>query len=177
MILSTTPTIEGKPAHTYLGVIGAEVIFGANFLKDWMAQGTDLWGGRNRVYEKVFEDARVKALSELQAKAISRGASAIVNIRFDYQVLGETNGMLMVAATGTAVNLGFSEEDKAAQLAIEKASKENYYLTIDGRERGPFSRLQIGELFAAGKITGDTSTRDETGKSGLKASELLLPEV
>jgi len=34
------------------------------------------------------------------------GANGIVGLDFDYEVLGETNGMLMVAVSGTAVRIG-----------------------------------------------------------------------
>lgn len=173
MILTTTPTIEGRPVTAYKGVVGAEVIFGAMFLKDVMADATDTWGGRNRVYEKVFEDARERALVELEAKAVTLGASAVLNLRFDYQVLGASNGMMMVAATGTAVELGFSDADRAAQLAVENANAVNYYVAIDGRERGPFSLLQLRELLAAGKIGYITPTRDESGNLGATIAQLL----
>ena len=33
------------------------------------------------------------------------GANAIVGVDIDYEVLGETNGMLMVAVSGTAVTI------------------------------------------------------------------------
>ena len=34
------------------------------------------------------------------------GANGIIGIDFDYEVLGETNGMMMVAVSGTAVKMG-----------------------------------------------------------------------
>ena len=41
----------------------------------------------------------------MQEIAQSKGADAVVGIDIDYQVLGSSNGMLMVTATGTAVKL------------------------------------------------------------------------
>lgn len=37
MILTTTPTIEGRPVKQYLGVVTGEVIVGANVFKDFLA--------------------------------------------------------------------------------------------------------------------------------------------
>jgi uncharacterized protein YbjQ (UPF0145 family) len=37
------------------------------------------------------------------AKAL--GANGIVGIDFDYEVMGETNGMMLVAVSGTAVKM------------------------------------------------------------------------
>ena len=37
MLLTTTPTIEGRPVQQYLGIVTAETIFGANFFRDLFA--------------------------------------------------------------------------------------------------------------------------------------------
>jgi uncharacterized protein YbjQ (UPF0145 family) len=44
-------------------------------------------------------------MSELQQRAQALGANAVVGIDLDYEVLGQSNGMLMVAISGTAVNV------------------------------------------------------------------------
>ena len=46
MIVTTTPTIEGRPAKEYLGVVTGEVIVGANLVRDLFASITDIVGGR-----------------------------------------------------------------------------------------------------------------------------------
>ena len=46
------------------------------------------------------------AMDEMQQRAASLGADAVVGIDIDYEVLGANNGMLMVTASGTAVKLG-----------------------------------------------------------------------
>ncbi len=45
------------------------------------------------------------ALNEARSAAKSMGADGIVGIDFDYEVLGETNGMMLVSVTGTAVKM------------------------------------------------------------------------
>ena len=177
MILTTTPTIEGKSILGYFGPVGAEVIFGANFIKDWMAEGTDFWGGRNGAYEKVFADAREKALSELKMKVSMTGANAIVGLRFDYQVLGEKNGMMMVAVTGTAVQVILNKEEQAALNAAQKAHADaelpQFMVNVADKLRGPFSVMQLRDLVAAGRLTKDALTSDEDGKVGMKVGELI----
>ena len=173
MIVTTTSSIEGKVPTAYLGVIGAEVIFGANFVKDWLAEGSDFWGGRNTVYEKIFEDARTAAVATLEAKASARGANAVLNIRFDYSVLGATNGMLMVAATGTAVVLVMTREEKALQALRGKEQEESFMLLVDGKERGPFSIAQIRDLHENGRIDSALATTTTTGTAGPTVGELL----
>ena len=42
----------------------------------------------------------------MKEAAKEMGAKGIVGIDFDYEVLGEANGMMMVAVSGTAVRMG-----------------------------------------------------------------------
>ncbi|MBP3290446.1 MAG: heavy metal-binding domain-containing protein [Alistipes sp.] len=107
MILTTTPTIEGRTIVEYKGVIFGEVIVGVNFLKDFAASIRDLIGGRSNTYEQELVEARQTAMEELKARAIAMGADAVVGIDIDYEVLGQNGGMLMVTASGTAVKLGY----------------------------------------------------------------------
>ena len=54
-------------------------------------------------YESELLEARQKAMDEMEQRAHSMGANAVVGIDIDYEVLGADNGMLMVTASGTAV--------------------------------------------------------------------------
>jgi uncharacterized protein YbjQ (UPF0145 family) len=103
MIVTTTPSVEGKRITKYCGVVAGEAILGANIFKDLFAGIRDLVGGRSATYEAELQRARDMALSELQDRARELGANAIVGTDLDYEVLGSNNGMLMVSASGTAV--------------------------------------------------------------------------
>ncbi|WP_219836742.1 heavy metal-binding domain-containing protein [Paenibacillus sp. R14(2021)] len=103
MIFSTTPTIEGQPIQQYLGVVTGEAIMGANIVRDIFASITDIVGGRSGAYETKLKEARDVAFNEMSSQASRLGASAIVGIDIDYEVVRE--GMLMVAVSGTAVRI------------------------------------------------------------------------
>jgi uncharacterized protein YbjQ (UPF0145 family) len=103
MILSTTSVLEGHPVSRYLGVVTAEAIIGANIFRDLFATVRDIVGGRSATYERALDEARKVALAELQERAQQLGANAVIAIDVDYEVLGQSNGMLMVAVSGTAV--------------------------------------------------------------------------
>lgn len=103
MIVTTTPSVEGKRITKYCGVISGEAILGANLFKDIFAGIRDLVGGRSATYERELQKAREIALQELQQRAVELGANAVVGVDLDYEVLGQANGMLMVSASGTAV--------------------------------------------------------------------------
>lgn len=103
MILTTTPSIEGKKITKYLGIVGGDAIMGANIIKDFMAGIRDIVGGRSETYEKQIREAKDIAIREMQDDAERMGANAIVGIDFDYETVGSNGSMLMVTASGTAV--------------------------------------------------------------------------
>ncbi len=103
MILTTTPTIEGHTIREYKGIVAGETIIGANFMKDFFASIRDIVGGRSGSYEKVLMEARETSMAEMQQRAAQLGANAIVGIDVDYETIGESSSMLMVATSGTAV--------------------------------------------------------------------------
>lgn len=103
ILISTTPTLEGRPIREYLGVVTGEVIVGANIFKDLFAGIRDIVGGRAGAYESTLRDARNEAFRELRAEAERLGADAVVGVDIDYEVVGQGGSMLMVSVSGTAV--------------------------------------------------------------------------
>ena len=103
MIITTTHSVEGKVIERYLGVISGEAIVGANIFRDIFAGIRDIVGGRSQSYEKELRTAREIAMREMENQACHMGANAIVGVDIDYEVLGSSNGMLMVSVNGTAV--------------------------------------------------------------------------
>ncbi|MPN15250.1 hypothetical protein SDC9_162580 [bioreactor metagenome] len=103
MIITTTPSIEGKTIKEYKGIVVGEVISGVDFIKDFAAGLTNIFGGRSQSYEGELIEARENALREMQSRAEQMGANAVVGVDLDYEVLGTGNNMLMVTASGTAV--------------------------------------------------------------------------
>ncbi len=104
-VMTTTPTVEGRPIAQYLGIVTGEAIVGANVFKDLFAGIRDIVGGRSGAYEEELERARTIAMEECRQAAIRRGANAVVGVDLDYEVIGAQGSMLMVAVSGTAVRL------------------------------------------------------------------------
>ena len=103
MIITTTPSVEGKKIVEYKGIVFGEVVSGVNFLKDFAAGMRNFFGGRSGSYVEELLAARSQALAEMERRAASMGANAVVGVDVDYEVLGTDNGMLMVSVSGTAV--------------------------------------------------------------------------
>ena len=106
MLVTTTPTVEGRRITAYHGIVSGEAILGANFFRDWFASIRDMVGGRSRSYEKVLGRGRDAALAEMQEDAQRLGANAVVGVDIDYGAIGASETMMMITATGTAVTLG-----------------------------------------------------------------------
>ena len=89
MIITTTPTVEGRPIRDYLGIVTGEVIV----------------GGPAGAHESTLRDARLQAFRALEAEAKSRGADAVVAIDIDFEVVGQSASMPVVSISGTADKL------------------------------------------------------------------------
>ncbi len=104
-LATIVPDSQSVPIEGYLGIVNGEAIIGANIFRDMFSAVRDVVGGRAGGYERALAGARDAALDELKAAAKQLGADGVIGIDFDYEVLGETNGMMMVSVSGTAVKL------------------------------------------------------------------------
>ncbi|MFZ0392175.1 MAG: heavy metal-binding domain-containing protein, partial [Calditrichia bacterium] len=87
MIVTTTPSVEGRSIAEYKGIVSGEAIMGANIVRDIFASITDVVGGRSASYEHKLTHARKLSLSEMEEQARSLGANAIVGVDLDYEVV------------------------------------------------------------------------------------------
>jgi uncharacterized protein YbjQ (UPF0145 family) len=103
MILTTTPTIEGKRILEYKGIVFGEAAFGSGIVKELTALVAGFTGKRVGTYETKLDETRVAALAELTERARALGANAVVGVDVDYE---QFTGLLMISASGTAVVVG-----------------------------------------------------------------------
>lgn len=105
-ISTVHPSAEGAPRiEQYMGIVNGVAVIGANIFRDMFSSVRDVVGGRAGGYERALSGARDAALEEMRAAAREMGANGVIGVDFDYEVLGETNGMMMVSVSGTAVKL------------------------------------------------------------------------
>jgi uncharacterized protein YbjQ (UPF0145 family) len=104
VFLSTVmPAPEVARVERMLGIVHGNAIIGANIFRDMFSSVRDVVGGRAGGYERALSGARDAALQDLVEAARELGADGVIGVDFDYAVLGETNGMMMVSVSGTAV--------------------------------------------------------------------------
>jgi|SRR5687767_11956166 len=107
MLVVTTHAVEGSPIRRHLGVVTGEAILGANIFRDLFAGIRDIVGGRSAAYEEELRKARQIAIDEMTMQGSELGANAVIAVDIDYESIqiGQGGGMLMVTASGTAVEL------------------------------------------------------------------------
>lgn len=116
MLVSTTPTIEGRRVVKYLGLVSGETVMGANVIKDLIAGIGNIVGGRVGVYENELKKGKTAAIDVMTEEARNLGANAIVGVDLDYETVGES--MLMITASGTAV-------------VVELTTMKKVYVSLD----------------------------------------------
>ena len=104
-LATVVPNDDSARVKQYLGLVNGEAIIGANIFRDMFSSIRDVVGGRAGGYERALTGARDAAVEDMVAAARELGADGVVGIDFDYEVLGEKNGMMMVSVSGTAVKM------------------------------------------------------------------------
>ncbi len=139
MLVTTTSTLDGKRITKYLGLVSGEAILGANIFRDLFAGIRDIVGGRSAAYEQELRRAKDIAVQEMLEQAKGLGANAVVGVDLDYETVGQSGGMLMVSASGTAVvdRGGLAAEQRLAAEAASGAGRSSR-----GRRPGAESRAR-----------------------------------
>ena len=103
MILSTTSSLEGKEIKQYAGIVFGDAIVNPDFSKYFSASLSNMFGGRFSEYEEELVKTRSEAIASLTKKAEDLGANALVGVKVEVEMVGESGIIMMVIASGTAV--------------------------------------------------------------------------
>jgi uncharacterized protein YbjQ (UPF0145 family) len=99
VIITTTPSFEGKRILQYLGVVTGEASAQVDLVSTTDKPALNFADA----YHKVIPVARDNALRGAIQGAEQSGANAIVGAKIDYIIHGSGKGMVLVSVTGTAV--------------------------------------------------------------------------
>lgn len=104
MILTSSNTLETMEIIEYKGLVTGESLIGSNIYKDLFSGVRDVVEGRTSTYQEELQKARDIALENMEEKALTLGANAIIGLKISYDNLGGTMGnTILVTAYGTAV--------------------------------------------------------------------------
>lgn len=103
MILTTLDYIPGKEIIEHYGMVNGSTVRSKHFGKDFFAGFKNIIGGELKAYTELMEETRDEAVSRLIQQAQSKGANAILSIRFGTSDVAP--GAAEVFAYGTAVRV------------------------------------------------------------------------
>lgn len=103
MKLSNSPELHGYQIVENLGIVSGNVVQSKHLGRDIMAGLKTLIGGEIKGYTEMLEDARKEATERMIREAESKGADAIINVRFTTSAIMQ--GMSEILAYGTAVKI------------------------------------------------------------------------
>ena len=101
MLLTTTNTIEGKKIVKTIGLVKGNTIRARHIGKDIMAGLRNVIGGEVTEYTKMMAESREQALDRMIADAESKGANAVIQMRFATSMVMQSASEIL--AYGTAV--------------------------------------------------------------------------
>jgi len=101
VIVTTTPTIQGKRIVRTLGIARGNTIRARNIGRDITAALRNIVGGEISEYTKLFGESREQAMDRMVEEARELGANAVVQVRFMTSMVMQ--GAAELLAYGTAV--------------------------------------------------------------------------
>ncbi len=101
MIISTTNAVDGKKIVKHLGLVRGNTIRARHIGHDVMAGLRNIVGGEITDYTKMMAESREQALDRMIAEAESKGANAIIGMKFATSMIMQSASEIL--AYGTAV--------------------------------------------------------------------------
>ncbi len=103
IIISTTNEIPGKQVKEILGIVRGNTVRARNIGRDIGAGFKNLVGGEIKTYSEMTAQSRDEAFNRMVNDAVSKGADAIIGMRFMTSMVMQ--GASEMLAFGTAVKL------------------------------------------------------------------------
>ena len=101
MIITSCENISGKKVVKTLGLVKGNTIRARHIGRDIAAALRNLIGGEIHEYTKLIAESREQSIDRMVADATSKGANAIITVRFSTSEL--MKGAAELLAYGTAV--------------------------------------------------------------------------
>ena len=120
ILVTTTSSLDGLEVKQYLKPISAHIVAGTNFLSDFFASFSDVFGGRSQAYQKQLSSLYSESIERLRIAAYEIGANCIIGLKVDLdEISGKGKSMFMITAMGTAVVVDDSNRTKSVVVAEE----------------------------------------------------------
>ena len=130
IIITTTNSIDGYTVESYLGVVNANFVAGTDFVSDFFASVSDIFGGGSGAYKSEMDKLYERAKWAITSAAKNKGADAILGYRIDFdEISGKGKSMFMISVSGTAVRL--TEICKKSRMSLFEQRYDIYQKLYD----------------------------------------------
>ena len=103
MIITTSEQVEGKKVTEAIGLVRGSTIRARHLGRDIMAGLRGVVGGEITEYTKMMAEAREQAIQRMTEDAESKGANAIVGMRFTTSMVMSNASEILAYGTGVVV--------------------------------------------------------------------------
>jgi len=103
MIITTSEQAEGKKVTETIGLVKGSTIRARHLGRDIMAGLRGMVGGEVTEYTKMMAEAREQAVQRMIEDAESKGANAIVGMRFTTSMVMSNASEILAYGTGVVV--------------------------------------------------------------------------
>ena len=103
MIIVTSSEIAGKNISRTVGLVKGSTIRARHLGKDIMAGFRGMVGGEITEYTKMMAEAREQALQRLEEDARSKGADAVLDMRFETAMVMQNAAEVIAYGTGVVL--------------------------------------------------------------------------
>jgi uncharacterized protein YbjQ (UPF0145 family) len=103
LIITNLETVPGRQITQHLGLVQGNTVRAKHVGRDIMAGLKNIVGGELKGYTELLNDARDEAMARMTADARTRGANAVINVRFSTSSISA--GASELYCYGTAVTV------------------------------------------------------------------------
>ncbi len=103
MEITNLETLPGKQIIAHFGLVSGSTVRAKHFGKDFLAGLKNIVGGELKSYTDLLNEARDEAINRMLNQAKSKGANAVINVRFSTSSVAQ--GASEIYCYGTAVKV------------------------------------------------------------------------
>ncbi len=103
MIITTSDQIEGKKIVKTIGMVKGSTIRARHLGRDIMAGLRGMVGGEISEYTKMMAEAREQAIQRMVEDAETKGANAVVSMRFTTSMVMQNASEILAYGTGVVL--------------------------------------------------------------------------
>lgn len=184
MIITTTHKIAGYKIDSYLGLVNANQVIGANLISDFIASFSDVFGGSSGTYRERLDVLYRDVKNQLEQKASAIGANAILGVHIDFdEISGKGKSMFMITGYGTAVIVSH-EVEKQKKIERYEVYQKLYNLAkfkeagviTDEQYEAEKSNIILSHEASIAKEIEDIKTENEH-KEAVKQAQVLAQQL